>query len=85
MSTASFEKCQKALRLYRQVMKLHMRNMPQDLRLFGNHFIWVSPSLFLTFFFLGDLYVKQEFRLHLDKASDDQMDKFLIGWQAYSK
>eukprot|EP00347_Sterkiella_histriomuscorum_P024528 403330795 len=32
----------------------------------------------------GDLYVKQEFRLHLDKATEDQMDKFLIGWNAYA-
>ena len=71
MSTASFEKCQRALRLYRQVMKLHIRNMPNDLRLFGNHFIWVSYNLILTLIILGDLYVKQEFRLHLDKATDD--------------
>ncbi len=33
---------------------------------------------------LGDLYVKQEFRLHLDKATDDQMDKFLVGWNSYA-
>lgn len=33
---------------------------------------------------LGDLYVKQEFRMHLDKATDDQMDKFLIGWTSYA-
>ena len=84
MATASFDKCQKALRLYRQVMKLHIRNMPNDLRLFGNNFVWVSSSYILKYLCLGDLYVKQEFRLHLDKATDDQMDKFLIGWQAYS-
>ena len=29
--------------------------------------------------------MKQEFRLHLDKASDDQMDKFIIGWESYAK
>lgn len=34
---ASFEKGIMALRLYRRVMKLHIRNMPQDLRLFGMH------------------------------------------------
>lgn len=32
---------------------------------------------------LGDLYIKQEFRLHLDKANEDQMTKFLMGWQQY--
>ncbi len=32
---------------------------------------------------LGDLYIKQEFRLHLDKANEDQMTKFLRGWQQY--
>ena len=31
----------------------------------------------------GDLYVKQEFRLHLDKSDDDQMDKFMKEWQKY--
>jgi len=77
MSTASFEKCQSALRLYRSIMKLHIRNMPNDLRLFGILFFLTQT--------LGDLYVKQEFRLHLDKASDDQMDKFLTGWQGYVK
>lgn len=34
--------------------------------------------------YIGDLYVKQEFRLHLDKATDDQMDKFLVGWDSYA-
>ena len=33
---------------------------------------------------VGDLYVKQEFRLHLDKATDDQMDKFMNGWESYA-
>ena len=65
MSTAAFEKCQQALRLYRQIMKLHIRNMPGELRLFGKRILYSSS------FSLGDLYVKQEFRLHLDKASDD--------------
>ena len=32
---------------------------------------------------LGDLYMKQEFRLHLDKANKDQMEKFLRGWLQY--
>jgi|LauGreDrversion4_2_1035121.scaffolds.fasta_scaffold72703_1 hypothetical protein len=53
-----------------------MRNMPQELRLFG------KASLNQL---IGDLYVKQEFRLHLDKASNDQMDKFLVGWESYAK
>ncbi|CDW76080.1 UNKNOWN [Stylonychia lemnae] len=56
MATFTMEKGQLALRLYRRIMKLHIR----------------------------DLYVKQEFRLHLDKATDDQMDKFLVGWNAYA-
>lgn len=30
------------------------------------------------------MYVKQEFRLHLDKSTDDQMDKFLIAWNSYA-
>ena len=30
---------------------------------------------------IGDLMIKQEFRLHLDTATEDQMGKFLIGWQ----
>ena len=29
--------------------------------------------------------MKQEFRLHLDKATNDQMDKFLLGWEGYAK
>ena len=56
-----------ALRLYREIMKLHLRKMPEELRNFG------------------DLYVKQEFRLHLDKSNEDQMDKFILGWQGYKK
>lgn len=32
---------------------------------------------------LGDLYIKQEFRLHLDKANKDQMTKFIGGWVQY--
>ena len=31
----------------------------------------------------GDLYVKQEFRLHLDKSNEEQMGKFLKGWEGY--
>ena len=54
-----------ALRLYRTVMKLHLRKMPEELRNFG------------------DLYVKQEFRLHLDKSDEDQMNKFILGWEGY--
>ncbi len=42
-----------ALRLYRTIMKLHIRKVPADLRV------------------LGDLYVKQEFQLHLEKATPD--------------
>lgn len=51
--------------LYRNLMKLQLRKVPEDLRE------------------LGDLYIKQEFRLHLDKANEDQMTKFLMGWQQY--
>lgn len=35
--------------------------------------------------YFGDLYVKQEFRLHLDKATEDQMDKFMVAWEQYAK
>ena len=35
MSTATYEKCQLALRLYRHIMKLHIRRVPDELRLFG--------------------------------------------------
>ena len=49
----AFEQGANALKLYRRIMKLHMRKMPDELR------------------HLGDLYIKQEFRLHLDKATDD--------------
>jgi hypothetical protein len=70
MSTATYEKCQLALRLYRHIMKLHIRRVPDELRLFGK-FENDSPLPILTPALLGDLYVKQEFRLHLDKASDD--------------
>ena len=51
-----------AMRLYRSLMKLQMRKVPEDLR----------P--------LGDLMIKQEFRLHLDSATEDQMGKFMIAW-----
>ena len=34
---------------------------------------------------LGDLMIKQEFRLHLDKATEDQMGKFLIAWAQYEQ
>ena len=34
---------------------------------------------------LGDLYIKKEFRDHLDKADEDQMKKFLIGWGQYEQ
>ena len=54
-----------ALTLYRTLMKLQMRKVPEDLR----------P--------LGDLMIKQEFRLHLDTATEDQMGKFLVGWKQY--
>ena len=33
---------------------------------------------------LGDLMIKQEFRLHLDSANEDQMGKFLIAWKQYA-
>ena len=33
---------------------------------------------------LGDLMIKQEFRLHLDSATEEQMDKFMIGWKQYA-
>ena len=55
-----------ALSLYRNVMKLQMRKVPEELRS------------------LGDLMIKQEFRLHLDSASEEQMGKFMIGWQQYA-
>ena len=32
---------------------------------------------------LGDLYIKQEFRLHLDTATEDQMNKFTVAWEQY--
>ena len=41
--------------------------------------------MFSYLFYIGDLYVKQEFRLHLDKASNDQMDKFMSCWEDYAK
>ena len=33
---------------------------------------------------LGDLMIKQEFRLHLDTATEDQMGKFIVGWRQYA-
>merc|ERR1712086_453446 len=54
-----------ALRLYRSIMKLHLKKMPEELRN------------------LGDLYIKQEFRLHLDKSDEEQMTKFMKGWEQY--
>ena len=42
-----------ALLLYRNVMKLQMRKIPEELRS------------------LGDLMIKQEFRLHLDSATEE--------------
>ena len=42
-----------ALSLYRNVMKLQMRKVPEELRS------------------LGDLMIKQEFRLHLDSADEE--------------
>ena len=56
-----------ALRLYRQIMKLHLKKMPEELRNFG------------------DLYIKQEFRLHLDKSDESQMIKFMGEWQKYKQ
>jgi hypothetical protein len=56
-----------ALTLYRNLMKLQLRKIPEELRT------------------LGDLYIKQEFRLHLDKANEDQMTKFLVGWTQYEQ
>ena len=32
---------------------------------------------------LGDLYIKQEFRMHLDTSTEEQMDKFMVAWQQY--
>ena len=32
---------------------------------------------------LGDLYIKQEFRVHLDQSSEDQMVKFMKAWEDY--
>lgn len=49
----TLKQCSQTLTLYRSVMKLQMRKVPEELRT------------------LGDLYIKQEFRLHLDKANED--------------
>ena len=64
-ATYSLMQGYEALRLYRQIMKLHLRKMPEELRNFG------------------DLYIKQEFRLHLDSGNEEQMTKFLMGWNLY--
>ena len=64
-ATYPLHKGYQCLRLYREIMKLHLQKMPEELRNFG------------------DLYIKQEFRLHLDKSTDDQIDKFIAGWQKY--
>jgi len=61
MSTVPYSKLAQSLGLYRRIMKLHIKKMPEDMRT------------------LGDLYVKQEFRLHIDKATPEQFDKFLTG------
>ena len=60
------QQSKQALRLYRNLMKLQARKVPDELR----------P--------LGDLMIKQEFRLHLDSADEGQMDKFLIAWGEYA-
>ncbi len=56
-----------ALRLYRSLMKLQQRKVPDELRALGN------------------IMIKQEFRLHLDSASADQMGKFIMGWGQYEQ
>ena len=33
---------------------------------------------------IGDLMIKQEFRLHLDSADEEQMGKFLTAWGEYA-
>ena len=55
MASFSVIQGKQALHLYRNLMKLQMRKVPEELR----------P--------LGDLMIKQEFRLHLDSATEDQM------------
>ena len=60
------QQSKQALRLYRNLMKLQARKVPDELR----------P--------LGDLMIKQEFRLHLDSADEGQMDKFLVAWGEYA-
>ena len=49
----TLQQSKQAMHLYRNLMKLQMRKIPEELR----------P--------LGDLMIKQEFRLHLDSASED--------------
>jgi hypothetical protein len=34
---------------------------------------------------LGNIMIKQEFRLHLDTATSDQMGKFIMGWGQYEQ
>ena len=33
---------------------------------------------------VGDMMIKQEFRLHLDSADEDQMTKFIRAWSEYA-
>eukprot|EP00806_Schmidingerella_arcuata_P007588 Macronucleus_7960.p1 GENE.Macronucleus_7960~~Macronucleus_7960.p1 ORF type:complete len:127 (+),score=29.66 Macronucleus_7960:1-381(+) len=67
VASYSLAQTKQALRLYRNLMKLQMRKVPDELR----------P--------LGDLMIKQEFRLHLDSATEDQMGKFLVAWGEYAR
>ena len=55
-ATYTVKQGQLALTLYRNLMKLQIRKVPEQLRT------------------LGDLYIKQEFRQHLDKSDVKQMD-----------
>ena len=66
VASYTVQQSKQALRLYRNLMKLQARKVPDELR----------P--------LGDLMIKQEFRLHLDSADEGQMDKFLVAWGEYA-
>ena len=66
MASYTVSQSKQALRLYRNLMKLQVRKVPEELRA------------------IGDLMIKQEFRLHLDSANEDQMSKFLVAWGEYA-
>ena len=53
VASYTLQQSKQAMHLYRNLMKLQMRKIPDELR----------P--------LGDLMIKQEFRLHLDSADEE--------------